>query len=60
MRLGCEAVMREPVSAVRFEIPVTLREVRIPVLVMLGCAAVARDPVIDEPAMRFEPSMAPL
>ena len=45
---------------VRFDKPETLREVRIPVLVMLGCAAVARDPVIEEPAMRFEPSMAPL
>jgi propanediol dehydratase small subunit len=45
---------------VRFERPVTLREVRIPVLVMFGCAAVAKDPVMAEPAMRFEPSMAPL
>jgi hypothetical protein len=27
---------------------------------MLGCAAVAKDPVIEEPEMRLEPSMAPL
>jgi hypothetical protein len=45
---------------VRFESPETLREVRIPVLVMFGCAAVAKEPVIEEPAMRLEPSMAPL
>ena len=45
---------------VRLERPETLREVRIPVLVMLGCEAVARDPVIEEPAMRLEPSTAPL
>ena len=44
----------------RFESPETLREVRIPVLVMLGCAAVAKDPVIAEPDTRLEPSMAPL
>jgi hypothetical protein len=57
---GCAGVMSEPVSDVRLEVPVTLRDVRIPVLVMLGCAAVARDPVIEEPDMRFEPSTAPL
>ena len=45
--------------AVRFERPETLREVRIPVLVMLGCAAVARDPVIEEPAMVFAPVIVP-
>ena len=44
----------------RFESPETLREVRIPVLVMFGCAAVAKDPVIEETEMRLEPSMAPL
>ena len=27
---------------------------------MLGCAAVASDPVIAEPEIVFEPSMAPL
>jgi hypothetical protein len=39
---------------------VTPSDVRVPTDVMLGCAAVARDPVIEEPDMRFEPSMAPL
>ena len=45
---------------VRLERPETLREVMIPVLVMLGWEAVARDPVIEEPDMRLEPSTAPL
>jgi hypothetical protein len=33
---GCAGVTRDPVSEVRFERPVTLRDVKIPVLVMLG------------------------
>jgi hypothetical protein len=49
--LGCAGVMSEPVSDVRFEIPVTLRVDRIPVLVILGCDGVISDPVID---VRFE------
>ena len=36
--------MREPVSTVRFEAPVTLRLVRVPTLEMFGWAPVMRDP----------------
>ena len=45
--------------AVRFERPDTLSDVRIPVLVMLGCEAVTKDPVIEEPEMVFEPVRVP-
>ena len=39
---------------------VTPSDVRVPTDVILGCAAVAKDPVIEEQEMRFEPSTAPL
>ena len=35
------------ISDVKFETPETFRDVRIPVLVMFGCAGVTRDPVSD-------------
>ena len=49
--LGCAEVMRDPVSDVRFETPVTFSDVRIPVLVIFGWAAVMSEPVSD---VRFE------
>ena len=39
---------------------VTSSDVRVPTDVILGCAAVARDPVIVEPEMTLVPSTAPL
>ena len=40
-------MMSDPVRDVRLEIPVTLRDERVPMLVMFGCAAVRSVPVID-------------
>ena len=54
------APLRIPTKRVAVTSLVTPRDVRVPTEVMLGCAAVARDPVIEEPDMRFEPSTAPL
>ena len=54
MRLGCEAVTSEPVRAVRFERPDTLREVRMPILVMFDWATVANDPYTTGAEMAFD------
>jgi hypothetical protein len=41
---------------VKLASPDTLRDVRVPVLVILGCEAVTKDPVIAEPDMVLEPA----